>query len=79
MPKIYLNKDVYTAAMERFDIIFKRFDNIYFSASGGKDSSVMLQLAARKAREYRKKFSVLYIDLEAQYTATIEHIEELIE
>lgn len=79
MPKIYLNKDVYTAAMERFDIIFKRFDNIYFSASGGKDSSVMLQLAARKAREYRKKFSVLYIDLEAQYTATIEHIEVLIE
>lgn len=29
MPKIYLNKDVYTAAMERFDIIFKRFDNIF--------------------------------------------------
>ena len=79
MPKIYLNKDVYTAAMERFDIIFKCFDNVYFSVSGGKDSSVMLQLAARKAREYGKKFSVLYIDLEAQYAATIEHIEALIE
>ena len=50
---------------------------VYISFSGGKDSSVMIQLAARKARELNKKFSVLYIDLEAQYKATIEHIEEL--
>ena len=47
--------------------------------SGGKDSSVMVQLAARKARKMNKKFSVLYVDLEAQYKATIDHINELIE
>lgn len=79
MPKIYMNKDVYTACMERLDIIFENFDNFYFSVSGGKDSSVMLQLAAQKARKHGKKFSVLYIDLEAQYKATIDHIKELIE
>ena len=63
MPKIYNGKDVYTAAMERFEYIFNEFDNCYISVSGGKDSSIMVQLATKKAREMNKKFSVLYIDL----------------
>lgn len=79
MPKVYTNKDVLTAAYERIEYVFNNFDNYYFSVSGGKDSSVMLQLAAIKARELGVKINVLYIDLEAQYKATIEHIEELIE
>lgn len=79
MPKIYNGKDVYTAAMERFEFIYNNFDNYYFSVSGGKDSSIMLQLAAKKAREMNVKISVLYIDLEAQYQATIDHIYDLIE
>lgn len=78
MPKIYSEKNVYDAAMERFQLIFNEFDNFYFSVSGGKDSSIMLQLAAKAARENGKKISVLYIDLEAQYKATIDHVEELI-
>ncbi|MGY6765668.1 DUF3440 domain-containing protein [Faecalibacterium prausnitzii] len=78
MPKVYMDKDVLTAALERLEIIFNEFDNMYLSVSGGKDSSVMLQLAARVARKLNKKFSVLYIDLESQYKATIQHVEELI-
>ena len=78
MPKIYRDKNVYEAAMERYDIIYKNFDHIYFSVSGGKDSSIMLQLAAGAARRTGKKISVLYIDLEAQYQATIDHVDELI-
>lgn len=78
MPKIYTDKNVLEAALERYDIIFDNFENVYFSVSGGKDSSVMLQLAARKAWEYNRKIDVLYIDLEAQYKATISHIEELV-
>ena len=64
--------------MERYDIIYKNFDHIYFSVSGGKDSSIMLQLAVGAARRTGKKISVLYIDLEAQYQATIDHVDELI-
>ncbi len=80
MTKIYNNnKNVLEATFERLEIAFNSFDNIYFSVSGGKDSSIMLQLAAKVARKLWKKFDVLYIDLEAQYKATIEHIEELIE
>ncbi len=77
MSKKYLEKDVLEAAMERLEIIFQNFDNIYFSVSGGKDSSVMVQLANKVAKKMEKRFDVLFIDLEAQYRYTIEHIERL--
>ena len=77
MAKVYLEKNVLDATFERLEIIFNNFDNIYFSVSGGKDSSVMVQLANIVAKKLNKKFDVLYIDLEAQYKYTIEHVEEL--
>lgn len=77
IPKIYTTKDVLTAARERFTLIFSHFTRVYLCVSGGKDSSVMLQLCADIARQKGKKFSVLYIDLESQYRATIEHINRL--
>ena len=79
MGKVYGQKNVYDAAVERFQTVFQEFDSYYVSISGGKDSSVMLQLMAQEARKIGKKFSVLYIDLEAQYAATIEHIDDLID
>lgn len=79
MSKIYNNKNVYDVAIERYDIIFKEFESVYFSVSGGKDSSVMLQLAGNVARLNSRVFDVLFIDLEAQYTATIEHVCDLFE
>ena len=77
MPKIYLEKNVLEAARERLEIIFENFENVYFSVSGGKDSSVMVQLANEIAKKMNKKFDVLFIDLEAQYRYTVEHVEEL--
>lgn len=77
MAKIYLEKDVLQATLERLEIIFNEFENVYFSVSGGKDSSVMIQLANMVAQKLGKKFDVLFIDLEAQYKCTVEHIEEL--
>ncbi len=77
MPKKYLEKNVLDAAIDRLKIIFENFENIYFSFSGGKDSSVMVQLANKVAKEMGKKFDILYIDLEAQYRYTIEHVEEI--
>lgn len=79
MSKIYKDINVYDAAIQRYQTVFREFDHYYVSVSGGKDSSIMLQLMAQEARKAGKKFSVLYIDLEAQYKATIEHIEELID
>lgn len=75
--KIYTDKDVLTAARERFEVIFSNFSSLYLCISGGKDSSVMLQLCAEIARKRRRKFSVMFIDLESQYRATIHHVERL--
>ncbi len=77
MSKKYLEKDVLQAAFERLEIIFDEFENVYISVSGGKDSSVMIQLANIVAKKKNKKFDVLYIDFEAQYRHTIEHIQKL--
>lgn len=77
MAKKYVEKNVLEAAFERLEIVFNNFENIYFTVSGGKDSSVMVQLANIVARKMNKKFDVLFIDLEAQYKRTIEHVEEL--
>ncbi len=44
MEREYLNLDVYEAIQKRFDYIFKEFDNIYVSFSGGKDSGLLLNL-----------------------------------
>ena len=51
MSKIYKDKNVLEAALERLEIIFNNFDNIYFSVSGGKDSSVMVQLAKKMKKK----------------------------
>ena len=40
--KIYLNKDVYTAAQERLEYVFSEFDNVIVAFSGGKDSGLLL-------------------------------------
>lgn len=44
MRKYSADKDVYVAANERFDFIFKNFKRVYVSFSGGKDSGIMLNL-----------------------------------
>lgn len=77
MPKVYLEKNVLEAAFDRLEIIFNNFNNIYFSVSAGKDSSVMVQLANIVAKKMNKKFDVLFIDLEGQYKCTINHLNEL--
>jgi len=47
--KIYNDKNVLEAAIERIEYILNEFENVYFSVSGGKDSSTMLQLANKIA------------------------------
>lgn len=80
MSKKYLDKNVYEASIERMDYIFKNFENIYISFSGGKDSSVMLNIAIDYMRKNNitKKIGVLFVDLEGQYKLTIDHILEVL-
>ena len=77
--KIYKNKNVLEASRERIKEVFENFEKIYCSFSGGKDSTVMLHLLMDEAIKRNKKIGVLFIDLEAQYSETISHIEKMAE
>lgn len=76
--KVYLNKNVLEATKERISSVFDDFQKVYISFSGGKDSTVMMHLVLQEAIKRNKKVGVLIIDLEAQYTHTINHIREII-
>lgn len=73
MPKRYLDIDVLTAAQERITWVFDSFSRVYLSYSAGKDSTVMLHLAAMEARKRGRRLAVMMIDLEGQYECTIKH------
>ena len=75
--KVYNNKNVFDAAIERIEFAFDNFDNLCVSYSGGKDSTVMIQLVEMVAKKKNKQYDVLFIDMEAQYLMTIEHIKTL--
>lgn len=76
--KVYTDKTVLQASAERISMVFDNFNKIYISFSGGKDSTVMTHLIMAEAKKRDKKVGLLIIDLEAQYSDTIKHIEDLI-
>lgn len=71
----HLNTDVLTAARQRISEVFDQFDAVYLSFSGGKDSTVMLHLVMAEAITRGRKVGLLFVDLEAQYLLTIEHVQ----
>lgn len=78
MLKVYLDKNVFDAALERIHRVFSEFQNVVVGVSGGKDSTVVFNLALRVAREMnRLPMRVLFLDYEAEFTDTIEHIRYL--
>lgn len=74
-----MKKNVYELAMRRIGIIFNRFDNIYISFSGGKDSSVMLNLCIQyiKTNKLNRKIGIFHLDYEVQYNETIRYINRV--
>lgn len=76
--KEYQDYNVLVAARERVKIVFDKFERVYVSFSGGKDSTVMLHLVMQEAIKRGQVVGILIIDLEAQYEDTIRHIENMI-
>jgi predicted phosphoadenosine phosphosulfate sulfurtransferase len=61
-------------------MIFREFDNISVSFSGGKDSSLLLNLCVKYIRDnhLNRKISVLHLDYEAQYEMTTKYVDEVL-
>lgn len=73
--KIYLKTNVFEAALERINRIFDDFDNVVISSSGGKDSTVTMELALMVAEQRGKlPLKMVFLDQEAEYRMTIEYM-----
>lgn len=77
--KQYKSYSVIEATKKRISETFDTLERLYISFSGGKDSTVMMHLVCEEARKRNRKVGVLIIDLEAQYDATISHIDSMID
>lgn len=73
--------NVYDAANERIDFIFKNFPRIYVSFSGGKDSGVMLNLMIDYMRKNKitKKIGVMILDNEANYDYSLKFMNSILD
>lgn len=79
--RIYKETNVYDAANERLDFIFSRFEKVYVSFSGGKDSGCLLNLVIDYVRKNNidKKIGVQILDNEANYSYSLEFMHSIIE
>lgn len=77
MIREFLQQDVYEALQDRLRLLFREFDNIYISFSGGKDSGLLLNLVLDFRNRYYpgRTIGVFHQDFEAQYTVTTEYVE----
>ena len=71
--------DVYEAAHDRIRWLFKEFDGkVAVTFSGGKDSTVAMEIAARVAREGGyPPLVVWFLDQEAEYQATVDYMRHI--
>ena len=76
--KIYNNQNVFDAALDRIRYLFDEFPNVIVGFSGGKDSTVVFNLALIVAKEKeRLPLKVMFIDQEAEWMATIDQVKRV--
>lgn len=76
--KVYKNKNVFEEALDRIRLLYDEFPNVIVSFSGGKDSTVVLELAKIVARERGKlPVPVMWLDQECEFEATAEYVKRV--
>lgn len=79
MGKVYGTENVYEAAKKRIAYAFEEFDNVLVAFSGGKDSSVLLNMAYDHGKETGQldKLAMYHLDYEAQYQMTTDYVTDI--
>lgn len=76
--KFYSNNSVYKESINRIEFLFNEFEEVIVGFSGGKDSTVTLNLALEVAeKKGRLPLSVLFIDQEAEWQGTIDYVKKI--
>lgn len=84
--KVYSKKSVYEKSLERIEWVIREFKgHIVVGSSGGKDSTVVMELALEVIRKLKNngelpkdyKLKVMWLDQEAEWTRTREYIEDI--
>lgn len=75
---IYEEKTVFDAAMDRIRMLFDTHEDIIVSMSGGKDSTVVFNMALKVARETnRLPLKVFWLDQEAEWQHTVDYMDKI--
>jgi len=79
--RVWGDRNVYDVTQERIAWIFERFERIYVSFSGGKDSGVMLNLMIdyMRANGITKKIGVMILDNEANYEHSLRFMRKILD
>ena len=76
--KIFLDEDVFESSIKRLEYLFDEFDEVVVSFSGGKDSTVILNLALQVAeRKNKLPLTVMFIDQEAEWDAVVKYVRRV--
>lgn len=73
--RYYIDRNVFEAGLDRMRFIFDEFDDVIVHTSGGKDSTVCIQLALIVARERnRLPLKLMFVDQEVEHSQTIDQM-----
>lgn len=73
----YLASNVFDASLARLEYIFDEFQNVVVGFSGGKDSTITLNLALEVAREKnRLPLTVMFLDQEAEWQTVVDYVRK---
>ena len=78
LKKQLIEKTVYEEGLDRIRVIYDQFDKVVVSFSGGKDSTVLLNMALEIAKERDKlPLEVVHFDEEAIHPTTVDYVKRV--
>lgn len=78
MAEYCTNRSVFDAALDRVRYCFDNFDEVIVNVSGGKDSTICLELAIMVAREKGKlPVKVMWLDQECEWQMTADYVNKV--